>query len=349
MNSALPPMATAARQRREGDNMRAVDVHAHWFPPEWVGLLEQEGPDNGARMGRNSKGHVTIQLPGVALVSSFRPDMIDLEVMVKAMNEARVDVRALSLTNPMVYWAPPAFGLRLSQAFNDACAAAHLRHPQRFIGTIMLPMQAPELAVRELDRAAALPGMRAVYMAMHVAGRNLDDRTLWPVYERCQALGLPVCLHPVNPCGIERMQNFHMRNLLGNPYEAGIAAASLIFGGVLDAFPRLEFVLPHAGGTFPWLIGRMDRGIEVRRELAHMKQPASAYLRRFYYDTISHHPGIMRFLIELVGIDRILVGSDYNFDVGCERPADFVESIPGLSANERELILNGNAARLFRL
>ena len=142
--------------------MRSIDVHAHWFPPEWVALLEKEGPDNGARMGRNAKGHVTIQLPGVALVSSFRPDMIDLGIMVKEMNDARVDVRALSLTNPMVYWAPPACGLRLSQAFNDACVEAHDRHPERFVGTIMLPMQSPELAVQELDRAAKLPGMRAV-------------------------------------------------------------------------------------------------------------------------------------------------------------------------------------------
>lgn len=329
--------------------MRAIDVHAHWFPPEWVSLLEQEGAANGATMGRNPKGHVSIQLPGVALVSSFPPDMIDLDVMVRAMDDASVDVRALSLTNPMVYWAPPTFGLKLSQAFNDACAAGHRAHPDRILGTIMLPMQAPELAVRELERAATLPGMRAAYMAMHVGGRNLDDKALWPVFERCEALGLPICLHPVNPCCSERMREFHMRNLLGNPYEAGIAAASLIFGGVLDAFPKLDFVLPHAGGTFPWLIGRFDRGVEVRRELKHMKQPASAYLRRFYYDTISHHPGIMRALIDLVGADRVLIGSDYNFDVGYQRPTDFVDRIPGLTSRERELIFGENAARLLRL
>jgi len=260
-----------------------------------------------------------------------------------------VDIRAFSLTNPMVYWAPPMFGLKLSRTFNDACAAGHRIYPDRIIGAIMLPMQAPDLAVTELERASTLPGMRAVYMAMHVGGRNLDDRALWPVFERCEALGLPVCLHPVNPCCTERMRDFHMRNLFGNPYEAGIAAASLIFGGVLDAFPDLDFVLPHAGGTFPWLIGRFDRGIEVRGELKHMKRPASAYLRRFYYDTISHHPGIMRALIDLVGADRVLIGSDYNFDVGYQRPTDFVDRIPGLTPRERDLVFGENAARLLRL
>jgi aminocarboxymuconate-semialdehyde decarboxylase len=329
--------------------MPAIDTHAHWFPPEWIALLHAEGPANGATMGVNAKGHETIQLPGVALVSSFPTDMVDLDIMLRNMNAWKVDVRALSLTNPMVYWATPEFGLKLSRAWNDAIAAAHTAHPDRFLGTIMLPLQAPDLAVQELNRAAKLPGMRAVYMAMHVQGNNIDHKPLWPVYARCEALGLPLCLHPVNPLGIERMREYHMRNLCGNPTEAGIAAASLIFGGVLDAFPKLEVLLPHAGGTFPWLIGRYDRGVEVRKELKHMKQPASAYLRRFYYDTISHHPGIMRYLIDLVGADRIVLGSDYNFDVGYERPSEWIEQIPGLTARERELICSENARRFLRL
>jgi aminocarboxymuconate-semialdehyde decarboxylase len=290
-----------------------------------------------------------IDVIGVPLKSVFRPDMVEPDAILKSMNDARVDVRAMSLTNPMVYWAPPAFGLKLSRAYNDACVALHQAHPDRFLGTIMLPLQAPNLAVQELDRAAKLPGMRAVYMAMHVGGKNVDENALWPVYRRCEELGLPVLMHPVNPLGIERMRQFHMRNLCGNPYEAGIAAASLIFGGVLDAFPKLDFMLPHAGGTFPWLIGRYDQGTRVRKELKHMKQPPSAYLRRFYYDTVSHHPQLIRFLIDLVGADRVVVGSDYNFDMGYEQPVEFVEQVPGLTERERKLILRENAARLLKL
>jgi len=329
--------------------MAIIDAHAHWFPQPWIDLLLKEGEANGATMGKNEKGHVTIQLKGVALKSAFQSDMVDLAVMRKNMDGAKVDTRALSLTNPMVYWAPPAFGLKLSQAYNDACAEAYREYKGRFLGTIMLPLQAPDLAVKELERAAKLPGMCSVYMAMHVDGKNLHDKPLWPVWERCEALGLPVSLHPVNPLGIDRMREFHMRNLCGNPYEAGVAAASLIFGGVLDAFPKLEVLLPHAGGTFPWLIGRYDNGVATRKELAHMKQPASAYLRRFYYDTISHHPQIIRFLIDLVGADRIVIGSDYNFDAGYPQPVDFVEKIPGLTDKERRLILGENAARFLKL
>ncbi len=327
----------------------SIDLHAHWFPQPWIDLLLKEAEANGAKMGKTEKGHPVIDVIGVPLKSVFRPDMVEPDIILKSMNDARVDVRAMSLTNPMVYWAPPAFGLKLSQAYNDACVALHRAHPDRFLGAIMLPLQAPDLAVQELDRAAKLPGMRAVYMAMHVGGKNVDEKALWPVYERCEALGLPVLMHPVNPLGIERMRQFHMRNLCGNPYESGIAAASLIFGGVLDAFPKLDFMLPHAGGTFPWLIGRYDKGAAVRKELAHMKQPPSAYLRRFYYDTVSHHPKLIRFLIDLVGADRVVVGSDYNFDMGYEQPVEFVELVPGLTERERKLILRENAARLLRL
>jgi aminocarboxymuconate-semialdehyde decarboxylase len=330
--------------------MTVIDVHAHWFAPEWVQLLEREADAHGAKMGRNDKGYSTIAIPGVALVSSFPSDMVDVDYMIRAMDEAGIDLRLFSLTNPMINWAPPEFGLRLARAYNDACAEAYAKYPQRFRGAMTLPMQAPQLAVEELQRAAKLPGICAVYMAMHINGQNLDHKDFWPVYAQCEALGLPLCLHPVNPCGIERMRNYHARNLIGNPHESAIAAADLIFGGVLDAFPRLEVVLPHAGGSFPWLIGRFDNGVATRkRELGHMKQPASAYLRRFFYDTISHNGAIMRYLMGMVGADRIVVGSDYNMDAGYARPVAFVDTIPGLTAQEREQILSANAARLLKL
>ncbi len=329
--------------------MQVIDTHAHWYPREFITLLQNEAAANGATMQQNAKGQPVFALPGISQKSTMAPSMIEPKIMLKAMNERRIDTYVLSLTNPMVYWAPPAFASRLAQAFNDACSAAYTEHAQRFIGTIMLPMQDTQRAVEELDRAAKLPGMRAVYMAMGINGRNLHDKAFWPVYERCEALDLPLLLHPLYPCGIERMSEFFMRNLLGNPYESGIAAASLIFGGVMDAFPKLDVMLPHGGGTFPWLIGRMDYGMRVRAELRHMKQPASAYLRRFYYDTVTHHPVIMRHLIDLIGADRIVLGSDYDQDMSYQRPVEFVESIPGLTDRERGMILGGNARRLLGL
>jgi aminocarboxymuconate-semialdehyde decarboxylase len=326
-----------------------IDTHAHWYPREFISLLEQGAAANGASMDRTAEGHPVFSLPDALPKSVMRPRMIEPGLILKEMNRRRVDVYTLSLTNPMVYWAFPEFGLKLARAWNDASTAVHAAHPQRFIGTIQLPMQAPELAVSELDRAARLPGLRAVYLATHVNGKNLDEKEFWPVYARCEALKLPIFLHPLYPCGDDRIARHFMRNLCGNPYETGLAAASLVLGGVLDAFPKLTVMLPQAGGAFPWLSGRFDRGHKVRNELKHMKRKPTAYLRRFYYDTITHHPKVMRYLIDLVGADRIVLGSDYDQDMQYERPVEFVEKVPGLSKRERDMILGGNARKLLRL
>ena len=327
----------------------AIDTHAHWYPRELIAALQTGASLNGASMDRTEEGHPVFSLPGVEPKSVMRPTMVEPDLMVKAMDKRRVDTYLLSLTNPMVYWAPRAFGLELAQTWNDACATVHRSRPERFIGTIQLPMQERDSAVKELGRAAKLPGLRAVYLATHVNGRNLDDEEFWPVYAGCEALGLPIFLHPLYPCGAERMGRHFMRNLCGNPYETGLAAASLVFGGVLDAFPKLEVVLPQAGGTFPWLVGRFNRGLEARRELKHINGKPTDYLRRFHYDTITHHPGILRYLIDLVGADRIVLGSDYDQDMQTERPVQFVEKVPGLAQREREMILRGNARRLLKL
>lgn len=332
---------------RRSDGGPVIDIHAHWHAPDFVALLEKEGGGNGAEMGRNDRGFVTLRVPGIRSV--FQPQYIDLATRLEAMDETGVDMHALSLTSPMVYWAPPAFGLKLSQVYNDSLVQAHQKYPKRFVGLATLPMQAPELALQELDRVAKLPGIRGVYMATHVNGMNLDEKELFPVYARCEELGLPIFLHPVNPVGAERMRRYHLRNFLGNPYDTGIAAASLVFGGVMDAFPKLDVILPHAGGTFPALIGRMDHGTTVRAETRHMKQPPSTYLRRFHYDTISHHLPLMMYLIQLVGADRIVLGSDHSADMGYARPVDWLEKLTELPVKERDLILGGNAARLFKM
>jgi aminocarboxymuconate-semialdehyde decarboxylase len=329
--------------------MLKLDTHAHWFPPEWVETIEREGPKNGVEITRNEQGRAVVSMPGIRLRPNFTPPYIDIPTRLKIMDEARVDMHALSLTSPMVHWASPEFGVKLAQVFNDACAAVHQKYPNRFIGMATLPMQAPALAAEEVKRAAKLPGIRGVYMATHVNGKNLDEKEFWPVYEQCEKLGLPIFLHPVAPVGKERTSKYHLGNFLGNPYESGIAAASLIFGGVMDAFPKLDVMLPHAGGTFPWLIGRMDHGTTVRAECKHMTQPPSAYLRRFHYDTITHSDKILMNLIQLVGVDRVVMGSDCPADMSYTRPVDVVERLKDLSSNERDAIVGGNAAKLLKM
>jgi aminocarboxymuconate-semialdehyde decarboxylase len=333
-----------------GYNVPIIDAHAHWYPREFVSLLEKEGEANGAKMGRDARGNTVVQsVPGGTQTSVLRRNMIEPDLIIAEMDQRGVDMYALSMTNPMVYWAPPAFALKLSQAANDAGAAMHAKYPKRFVGTIMLPLQDPKLALQELERAAKLPGMRAINMGTHINGRNLHDQAFWPVYARCEELGLPLFLHNLFPFGAERLKDNYTINVLGNPYEDGVAAVSLVAGGVLDAFPKLEVYLPHGGGTFPWLIGRFDYAIGASPALKHMKQPASAYLNRFYYDVIVFNTQIMRNLIDLVGVERIVMGTDFPQVMAVRQPVDFVESVPRLSLREREMILSLNAQRMLKI
>ena len=177
--------------------------------------------------------------------------------------------------------------------------------------------------------------------------RSLDEKRFWDVYAKAEELGWTMYLHPVDTIGRERTTRYYLKNLLGNPYDTGVAAASLVFGGVMDAFPKLEVNLPHAGGTFPWLIGRLDHGTKVRAELKHMQRPPSEYLRRFSYDTIGHDDRINQNLVRLVGADRVTLGSDYCFDMGLDDPVATVNRIATLSDAERAMILGGNAAKLL--
>ncbi len=350
--AALAGCANIATPSGNGDyrKLRVIDAHAHWYPQEFVTLMEKEGPANGAKMGKDAEGNaVVLSVNGGTQTSVMRRNMVDLDLMIKEMDARKVNMYALSMTNPMVYWAPPAFALKLSQAANNAGSAAHLEYPDRFVGTIMLPMQDPKLAVAELERAAKLPGLRALNIGEHINGKNLHEKEFWPIYERAEALGLPIFTHNLYPTDGPRLKDFFMINTLGNLSEDGIAAVSLICGGVMDAFPKLDVYLPHAGGTFPFMIGRLDYAIGVSPALKHMKQPAHRYLKRFYYDIITLDPTVMKMVIDLVGVDRVVMGTDFPQLMAVKQPVDFVDSVPGLTRREREMILADNPAKLLKI
>ena len=191
-------------------------------------------------------------------------------------------------------------------------------------------------------------GGRGVYLGTNVRGKELTDPIFLPVFERIYALRVPIFLHPLNVIGVQRLTSYYLHNLLGNPFDTAVAAANIIFSGLLDRFPKLEICLPHAGGALPYLIGRLNHGWKVRQECKALKNPPSSYLRRFMYDTISHAPESLSYLIDLVGTDHVMMGSDYCFDMGYERPVKAVTAL-NLSRGDQEKILGGNAARLLRL
>ena len=338
------------QQRRRKPNARkrvpTIDIHAHFVPEEYLRLIEAEGEPHGVRLRPGPNGPLIVV--GQVAIGPITAHYHDLDLRLKTMDAKGVAIHALSLMPPMVYWADAALGLRVARIVNDALAEATRAHPDRFMGLATLPLQDPEAAVTEAERAVTELGCRGIYLGTNVRGKELTDPSFFPVFERIHALRVPIFLHPLNVIGAQRLTSYYLHNLLGNPFDTAVAAANLIFSGLLDRFPKLNICLPHAGGAFPYLIGRLNHGWKVRQECKALIKPPSSYLRRFTYDTISHAPEPLRYLINLVGADRVMLGSDYCFDMGYERPVEVVSALK-LSRNDQEKILGGNAARMLRL
>ncbi len=326
---------------------RPIDIHAHYFPQAYFDLFNGEGQHYGAEFRMTDKGFV-FKTP-IESNGPLPTKFIDLKQRLADMDAQGVAVHALSLTGPMVYWADGEFSLKLAQTWNDAAVAAHQANPDRFVVLATLPMLDPDRAVDEVNRASKLPGVRGVYMGTNIEGRDLDDPLFDPIFTRIEALDLPIFLHPLySSLGGKRLQPYSLTNLVAFPLDTAIAASHLIFGGVLDRHPRLVFVLPHGGGALLNLVGRLDHGWNVIPPAKTSAQIPSAYLHRFIYDTIVHSKPMMEFIISQVGVERIVLGSDYCFPVGYDHPVENVEELR-LTPAERNMILGGTAARILRL
>jgi aminocarboxymuconate-semialdehyde decarboxylase len=326
-------------------SVRSIDIHAHYFPQAYLDLFNKQGFDSSFRMSDKGFYFTTPTQSSGPLPTKF----IDLKERLADMDAQGVATHALSLTGPMAYWPDPERSLELARTWNDAAIEAHTRYPDRFVVLATLPMLDPARAIAELDRVSRLPGVRGVYMGTYIGGRDLDDPLFEPIFSRIEALDLPVFIHPLAPVvGGKRLVPYSFVNLVAFPMDSTIAACHLIFGGVLDRHPNLQVTIPHAGGVLPTLIGRLDHGWNVIPEAKRCAQTPSAYLRRFAYDTISHSKPLMDYVISQVGIDRIMLGSDYCFEVGYAQPVQTIEGF-GLKPAQRDMILGGNAAKILKL
>jgi aminocarboxymuconate-semialdehyde decarboxylase len=338
---------STARSTPKDTGVRAIDIHAHYFPQAYFDLFNTEGQRYNAEFRITEQGFF-FKTP-VESSGPLSAKFIDLKQRLSDMDAQGVTVQALSLTGPMVYWADGEFSHKLAMTWNDGAIAAHQAHPDRFVVLATLPMLDPDRAVDELNRVSKLPGVRGVYMGTNIEGRDLDDPLFEPIFARIEALGLPVFLHPLPPgLGSKRLQPYSLTNLVAFPLDTTVAASHLIFGGVMDRHPNLVVVLPHAGGALLNLVGRLDHGWDVIPAAKHSTQAPSAYLHRFLYDTIAHSKPLMEYIISQVGVDRIMLGSDYCFPVGYDRPVEAVEELR-LSPEQRKMILGGTAAKLLKI
>ncbi|HEY7067511.1 MAG TPA: amidohydrolase family protein [Chloroflexota bacterium] len=305
-----------------------IDVHWHYLPEAAIPLLDDWGRQFAA-------------MPALA-----RP-----ELQIAEMDRRRIDLAAVSpMPGLFQYHLDKDDGLRLHRLVNDSIADLVAAYPDRYVGLATVPLQDAALAVQELERAMQVKGLRGVEICTHVAGRNLDDPALRPFFEAAAAMGAFVFVHPTAVLAPERLNRYYLTNLLGNPSETAVAIASVIFGGLYDANPALTCCFAHGGGTFCSLVGRWRHGYAVREEPhAFGARSPEEYLPRIYVDSLVHDDRICRFLIDTVGADHMMLGSDMPFDMGADDPVDRIERLDGISAEDKALILGGTASRLLRL
>jgi aminocarboxymuconate-semialdehyde decarboxylase len=259
-----------------------------------------------------------------------------------------VDIQVLSVCpQTFVYAQPPALAAAFARIQNEQLAKLVKARPDRFLAIGTLPMQAPKLAADELRHAVSKLGLRGAQIGSNVAGKNLDDPELEPVWATAAELGAFILLHPINVAGVDRLSSYYLNNLIGNPLDTTIAAACLVFSGVLERHPSLKICLAHGGGFVPYQAGRFLHGWHVRKEpKSKLPKPPTESLGRFYFDTIVHSKEVLEFLVGNAGVNRVLLGSDYPFDMGMP---DGVLQVRGLSipASDQASILGGRAKALL--
>lgn len=340
---------TARRRtpRRSRDRITpAVDVHSHFFPERFLRELMREGQAHGARVEERDGERLVWSSPHQ--VAQIGPVFYDVPARLEAIARWGITLQALSLSPPMLYWAPPALGRELARIFNDELVAICRAHPDRFVALATLPLQDVDAAVAEMERTSRA-GCRGVYIGTNVRGRYLDAPEFAPLFEAAERLELPVFTHPLNNAGEDRMSGWHLGNSVGNPGETALAGARLIMSGTLDRFPRLTIVLAHGGGSLPFIAARMDHAYAVRRECrtAIPRRP-SAYLKRVYFDTITHGDTALRVLIDAAGSSRVLLGTDHPYDMADADPIRRIERL-ALPSSAEQAICHRNARRLLRL
>jgi aminocarboxymuconate-semialdehyde decarboxylase len=321
-----------------------IDIHTHILPPSWPDLKTRYGYGGFVQLERHGPGCGRLLRDGVVF-REVQANCWDPALRLKDCDRDGVGVQVLSTVPVMFsYWARAEHALDLARFLNDHIAEVVAAHPGRFVGLATVPLQSPDVAIRELERAVGELGLAGVQIGSHVNDWNLDAPELNPFFEAAEALGAAVFVHPWDMLGKERMPRYWLPWLIGMPAETALAIASLVFSGLLWRLPRLRIAFAHGGGAFPALIGRIEHGFRVRPDLcaADCEVSPRESLSRIYLDSLVHEPRMLRYLLDIVGPERIALGSDYPFPLGEAHPGRLIESA-GLALSTTARLLHGTA------
>ena len=328
--------------------MRSIDIHAHIVPAalsqlkedgNWHGYaVEKAGPGQDFLVRGTKRGWLQPKL-------LWGPDerLADMDSM-------GVDVHVLSIWVGLYgYDLEADVCVATSRDFNNFVAELPRSWPSRFAGLATLPMQDTKAAVAELERAVLQLGLKGAMINDHVNGRTLDHPDFLPFWKAAEEMGALILFHQASETLVSpRTSGYHLSNSVGNLVDRTVTFATLVFSGLMDRFPDLKICLAHGGGYTCFGLGRMDRAWEVREEAkANIPNLPSTYARRFYYDCLTHSEETLRFIIDRVGPERVLLGSDWPFDMGVDSPVEWINSLESLTQDEKELILWKNPERLL--
>lgn len=326
-----------------------TDVHAHLMLPLLQAQVEARVPDlvrEAAELELVRNGGESLAASG-AMIRERIPELTQLTARLAAMDAQGVDRQWVSASPNHYYpWAPEGLAVWAAMEANRLIAEHVAGAPARLTGLGLVPLQHPSRVVECLDDAVLGRGLAGVEISSFAGDVELSDERLEPFWARAEELRCIVFLHPFGCSLDERLDRYYLSNTVGQPAENAVALSHLIFGGVLDRHPGLRIVAAHGGGYLPTVIGRSDRAWRVRPEARRCAHAPSHYLSRIWFDTVVHDPEALRRLVEQVGADRVVLGSDFPFDMGSDDPVGEVRAA-GLDDTVAERILRGNAADLL--
>lgn len=327
-----------------------IDLHSHVIPPSIVEAIKADPKAFSARVEEPAEaGGLRKIVHDQGYVYPLFNEFFDPEAKLESMDRKGIDRSVISPAPPMFYyWADADLALRVAQIVNDGVAGMCNCHAHRLSGMATLPMQHPDAAVAELERCVREHGFKAVEIGTSIEGAQLSEEKFRPVLRRASELGVFVFAHPYYVGSKSGLENYYLTNLLGNPLDTAVAVSNLIFSGTMDELPDLKILLAHGGGFTPYQIGRLVHGHKVRHETcAHTKSNPKDLLRRFYFDSLVFEPQALRYLIDLVGSDRIAIGTDSPFDMADQAPLETLKAIPNITHDEQHDICCGTALTLL--
>jgi len=316
-----------------------IDIHTHIMPQHMPNWTEKFG--YGGFIHLEHRNCQACMMKGDKLFRVVEENCYKEDARIREMEKTEVTIQVLS-TIPVLfnYWAKPQDGYETSRFFNDHIAETVTKEPDRFIGIGTVPLQDTDLSIKEMERCVTELKMPGLEIGSNINGKNLSDKSFFPFYEAAEKLGCSLFVHPWDMMGEEQMHQYWLPWLVGMPAETARAICSMIFGGVFEKFPKLRVAFAHGGGSFPFTIGRIEHGFDVRPDLVAADNAISPrnYIGRFWVDSLVHDKKAMDFLIDTMGEDKICLGSDYPFPLGEHHPGNLIEKMKLDKKTEKKLL-----------